>query len=381
MKLFVIDSNCSWIRSLASAASSWSSVYQCRVYSPLWLPNGLKDVPRMFGERVLGERNIELLSLVPGWRRFPKTSAWALYLKLWCRLDRGVEPTVVLFTFPFYSPLARLIHRYHPSVKLAYHAHDPFEYYSFPEGYIRGHEDALIAVCGQVFAISDRLRDDFLRRYPDIRVETLGNAVSQSFCGAAKFTGTSEEVERVRALGRPVIGCIGQINSSYDWDLLEECSARNHQAQFVFIGNLFEEVSVTERIRLFFKRPNVHWLGPKPHDELKGYMESCDILLNPLAVNKQNDRRDSLRLYDYLSTRVPVFSTPIHGAKRHGALVETPGSKDELIIALGRRPEPISNEMLQERRVYLAANTWSARGRQLLTSLGPTEFPERCDLV
>jgi len=369
MKFIFIDTNCSWIQSLATAVAATNGVVQCRVYSPLWLPTDAMEGLKMFRTRHLGQGNDEIFAVVPGWRRFPKLSAWTCYIRLRGFLASGSQPKCVIFTFPFYSPLARLIRRHYPSLKIVYHAHDPFEFYSYPRGYIHSHEDAMVSLCDQVFAISDRLRDDFTERYPTVKIATLGNAVSESFLGEMGDTDAPAELKRIRSLGRPVIGCVGQINSSYDWGLLEECASANPQSNFVFIGNLFEEGDVTERIRAFFARTNVHWLGAKPHDQLKNYMGNCDILLNPLARNSQNDRRDTLRLYDYLSTRVPVFSTPIRGARRHGQLVWTPSSSAEMIRGLAVTPEPITKAGLEKRRTYLVENTWSARAQQLVHAL------------
>jgi hypothetical protein len=82
-----------------------------------------------------------------------------------------------------------------------------------------------------------------------------------------------------------LLGRVVQINSSYDWALLEAAVSANPKAQFGFIGNLFEEEELTQQIRHFFAVSNFNWLGPKPHQKLKSYMDSCDILLSPLKVN------------------------------------------------------------------------------------------------
>jgi glycosyltransferase involved in cell wall biosynthesis len=257
-------------------------------------------------------------------------------------------------------------------VRIAYHAHDPFDYYSYSEGYTRGHEDLLVPLCDHVFTISDALSADFKIRYPQADITTLGNAVDQSFLAESSSNGLSSAAFRAFRVGDgPLVGIVGQINSSYDWDLLEQVAERNPQTQLVFIGGLFEEGAITERIRSIFGRPNVHWLGPKPHQELKQYMEACDILLNPLIANAQNDRRDTLRLYDYLSTRLPVVSTPIASVRQHGALVYVPGSHEEMMRVLGVRPKPVSSDALHQRRTYLAQNTWAERARQMLHIIMP----------
>lgn len=372
MKFIFIDTNCSWIRSLASAVAATTSVVQCRVYNPLWLPTGAMNGLRIFRTRRLGQGNDEILAVVPGWRRFPKLSAWLLYIRLRRHLASGTAPKCVIFTFPFYSPLARLIRRHCPSLKIVYHAHDPFDYYSYSEGYTRRHEDLLVPLCDHVFTISDALSADFKLRYPKADITTLGNAVDQSFLAERPSNCLISAAFRAFRVGDgSLVGIVGQINSSYDWDLLEQVAERNPQTQLVFIGGLFEEGAITDRIRSIFGRPNVHWLGPKPHQELKQYMEACDILLNPLIANAQNDRRDTLRLYDYLSTRLPVVSTPIASVRQHGALVYVPGSHEEMMRVLGVRPKPVSADALRQRQTYLAKNTWAERACQMLHVIMP----------
>lgn len=369
--LHVIDANCSWIRSLADGAPPGWHIRTYRIYSPQWLPNGRKDLRACFRSRQMDDRTDETLVVVPGWNKAPKLSACILRTVLAPRLRRDAGSSSVIFTFPFYSAVAGWIKARFPFVPVAYHAHDPFEFYAYPPGYIRMHEDKLVPLCDRVFAITEKLREDFQTRYPGVVVEVLGNALSDSFLQESEKDELDEELLKIRSAGRPLVGVVGQINTSYDWDLLESAAEANPQMQLVFIGNLFEEGEATVRIRTFLRRSNVHWLGPKPHGSLKGYMESCEILLNPLRVNAQNDRRDTLRLYDYLSTRSTVVSTAIAGAKRHGDLVKIPSSKSEIIGFLGRCPAAMSDQEIALRRAYLAGNTWASRGRQLTDALRP----------
>jgi hypothetical protein len=347
------------------------SIRTYKIYSPHWLPNGRKDLLRAFQRKREDSRTENTLVVVPGWNKAPKLSAIVLQAVLGPALRRNAGSSAVLFTFPFYSHVAQWIKARFAGTPIAYHAHDPFEFYAYPPGYIRMHEDRLVPLCDRLFAIADKLQEDFQKRYPGVRVDVLGNAVSETFLQSSEEERIGGELQQLRAVGRPVIGVVGQINKSYDWDLLEEAAAVNPRMQLVFIGNLFEEGDTTKRIRVFFQRANVHWLGPKPHHELKGYMDSCDVLLNPLALNAQNDRRDTLRLYDYLSTKATVVSTAIDGVRRHGDLVKVPPSRSELIRFLGHAPEAVSSEEIVRRRLYLAANTWACRGRQLAEALFP----------
>lgn len=366
--LHVIDANCSWIRSLVDAMPPDWHVRNYRIYNPQWLPGGKADLLRVFRPRYLSETSDEVFCVVPGWNKHPVASAWIVQLWMWQSLARNLQGSAVLFTFPFYSGVAAWVRRRFPAVKVFYHAHDPFEFYSYPAGYIRTHEDRLVPLCHRVLAISERLASDFCERYPSARVTRLGNATSIDFL-EFRARSVPDKVEEIRSAGRTVVGCIGQINSSYDWDLLEDAATVNLSTQFVFVGNLFEEEGMTRRIRAFFERPNVHWLGPVPHAELPSYMAAFDICLNPLAVTAQNDRRDTLRLYDYLTTDRPVYSTAIDGAKIHREHVEVFTNQAEMTRALGSVPRALDSDRLAARRRYVAGNTWNARAMDLVAAL------------
>jgi len=201
-----------------------------------------------------------------------------------------------------------------------------------------------------------------------VRFELLRDAVSASFLERRDAV-APPSLQKIAKVGRPVVGVIGQINRSYDWDLLEAAARAHKQTQFVFLGSLFEEGDITARIRRFFEWPNVHWIGAVQHKELPNWMSGFDICLNPLAVDNHNHRRDPLRTYDYLTTRVPIYSLELHGVCMHQELVEIFPRREALIVQLGSVPGPISPEMALNRLVYLRGNTWSSRAALLAKRL------------
>jgi len=360
--LHVIDANVPWVRALTSALSPEWTVRHYRIYNPLWLPGGFRDVPRLCRWHRLDDRTEEIYLPTPGWRRFESLSAAILnhYLP---RTNPGSTESIFLFTFPFYSSVAARLRRSFPDARITYWAHDAFAYYGFATGYIRHHEDLLVPCCDVRFAMAPLLVKDYLERYPDHSFDLLHDAVSSSFLG---FEQSAEppEIEAIRQRGGPLVGCIGQINGAYDWDLLEAASSTNPGTQFVFIGNLFEEGEVTQRIRKFFNRSNVHWLGRVEHDRLPDFLHSFDICLNPLAVSEQNHRRDPLRIYDYLTTDAPIVSTDLDGVRMHREQIELFATTKDLIARLGQMPGPLSNSVLACRRAYIASNTWEDRSRE-----------------
>lgn len=369
--LHVVDANTSWVQSLAAAMPEPWTTWQYRIYSPQWLPAGVRDVVKCLRPRRLGPRLLECWVIVPGWNKCPRISSAILRRVLTRRLGRQGDEAAILYTFPFYSHVARALSERYPDLVQAYWAHDAFEFYKYPPGYIAKHEDAMIPLCKHVFAMTPLLAQDYQRRFPGGPVDLLRDAVSREFLERASDA-LAPEIEEIRKLGRPVVGCIGQINQSYDWDLIEAATEAHPHTQFLFIGNIFEEGAVTTRIRRIFGRPNVHWLGRIAHEKLPSLLAGFDICLNPLGHSAHNHRRDPLRIYDYLTTNAPIYSLKLNGSSHHGVQVECFDKPARLIAALARMPQPAKPENIEKRRSYILQNTWDDRAGQLASKLAHT---------
>lgn len=367
--LHVIDANSPWVRSLAAGLPEDWSIRHYRIYNPLWLPSGIRDVPRIGRWVKIGDRSSELYLATPGWRRFEKLSALFLNAFLPGRHESPTE-NVFLFTFPFYSSVAGDLRKRQPASTIAYWAHDAFAYYEFAPGYVEHHENRLVPLCDSRFAMAPLLVEDYARRYPDHPFHLLHDAVSADFITRPPGP-VPRELEAIRQAGRPLVGCIGQINRNYDWELLEKAATANPGTQFVFIGNLFEEGEITNRIRRFFDRGNVHWLGRIEHERLPSFLHAFDICLNPLAISDHNHRRDPLRIYDYLTTSAPIVSTDLDGVRMHRDHVEIFASQTELISRLGAMPDPVDDRTLAARRDYIQSQRWENRAAEFIRLLSP----------
>ena len=363
----IIDANVPWVRALVAALPPEWKVLHYRIYNPLWLPRGFHDLPRLNHWHRLDDRTEEIYLATPGWRRFESLSAAILNLHLPRRKNNPAE-SVFLFTFPFYSAVAARLRRSLPDATIAYWAHDAFAYYDFAPGYIRHHEDLLVPLCDARFAMAPMLVKDYAERYSDHPFELLHDAVSRSFLGFKQPT-VPRELEAIRQRGGPLVGCIGQINGAYDWDLLEAAAAANPATQFVFIGNLFEEGEITNRIRRYFELANVHWLGRVDHERLPDYLRGFDLCLNPLAVSDHNHRRDPLRIYDYLTTEAPIVSTDLDGVRMHRDFVEIIPDRAEFISRLSHTPDRLPESQLEARRNYISGNTWEERALEFVAKI------------
>jgi len=304
--------------------------------------------------------------IVPGWTRFTNLSTMIVARTIGRLLREQPDTDAIVYTLPQYAGIAERI----VGPLCAYYAFDPYLSYDWNPGTTKALERRMLERADAVFAISEALSEDF-RSQTKTPVVTCGNAVSRSF------------IERMRQpppmppdlpkAPRPMVGCTGQINRSYDWDLVDTLARELPDISFVFIGPIVDEPSpLGERIKSVLQMPNVHWLGPKPHEQLPDYLAGFDICFNPLLVNEYNDRRSPLRLYDYLATDKPILSTPIREAQAHRPFVETGQTAQQCATILRQFAGGQYDCRLTERRRYIGENTWENRASLLLQTLRTT---------
>jgi teichuronic acid biosynthesis glycosyltransferase TuaH len=246
-----------------------------------------------------------------------------------------------------------------PAAMKAYYVTDPFEYFAWPRAQTLEFERRVLEVSDIVVATSIQLADDFRTRV-NVPVVHVPNAVSQSFLDALRRP--LPRPARLGAINGPIIGVIGQINDSYDWDLLEALSRELPDVTTVFVGPVMRSETSTERFDALVARPNVVWIGPQPHAELPEYLAAFDVCLNPLRRDERNDRRSPLRLFDYSATEVPIASTAIREASilsDQVSIIESAEHGPKLIRELLDGP----TIDLSKRQAWAQQNTWEARAR------------------
>ena len=77
----------------------------------------------------------------------------------------------------------------------------------------------------------------------------------------------------------------------------------------VLVGPNALSRSDTERLR----HAGVILLGPRPHEEVVGYLQHADALLVPHVVTAFTESLDPIKLYEYSAVGRPVVSTPVAG--------------------------------------------------------------------
>lgn len=157
----------------------------------------------------------------------------------------------------------------------------------------------------------------------------------------------------------PRIVYAGAIAPWIDQRLMDVVTARMPEASFVWIG----PGQPPDR-----RRPNEHWLGPRPFDDLPAYLQHCDAAIIPFDRANHCALVDSihpLKLYDYLASGLPVVATPWRELQRMASPAVLAEGAADFVEALraalaGGRPNA---------GAFLEAATWSRRVDDLFAAL------------
>jgi hypothetical protein len=311
--------------------------------------------------RASGDRPPRAVLIVPRrWRRISAALANWFIRKSYSK--RG-KPDVVVFTWPQLALLAEKL----PDAVRVYYCKDPFDTWDWgPEDRDIGEmERKLLGCCDAVFAVSKLLAEDF---QPHARGKVFyhPNAVSDTFL-------TRPPAARPANLpsDKPVVGCVGQINKTYDWEFISALAAALPEVRFCFVGNVDEEVPDKRQkvLQILTTTPNILWLGRQPHQELPAFIQHFDIAFCFLKANPAGNRRSPLRLYDYLASDRPVVSTPVAEAYVHIPhlhVAENPQDAAALVRRILAGDLPVD---VDARRRYIQQQTWSVRAREFMEGL------------
>ncbi len=113
----------------------------------------------------------------------------------------------------------------------------------------------------------------------------------------------------------PVVGYHGMIARWFDFDLVGALAGRLDDAQIVLVGPV--DPSVREHLTDLEGLANVHYLGPRPSDEIAAYVHAFDVGVVPFVVDDLTRAVSPLKMYEYMAAGVPVVATPLPVCEAH----------------------------------------------------------------
>ena len=303
--------------------------------------------------KALGFRVRQCNLVLPG-ERFSTVRAinrWFVYRQL-CHELKSRWRWCFFFYHPYDAGLMTYMNR-HGSVIFDW-TEDWSAYYG-DERLLR-HQNAALKNASAVITVSDTL-GDMARKIcgPQKQILILPNATG------LKVQGSLPCPEELRQIPGPRIGYIGQIGPWFDADLLIRLASAKPRWQFVLIGH--REGNCCS---IFRDLSNLHFLGQRPFDEIQALMMQCQVLIAPYY---QDISGDSSKLYDYLTSGLPIVSADIETARRlnpHVRVASDTGSWVEAIQDALKENDP---QRAKARQKESLQHCWDVRAEKLLAWL------------
>lgn len=163
-----------------------------------------------------------------------------------------------------------------------------------------------------------------------------------------------------------MIGFYGLIDERIDFKLIEYLAGRHPDWSIVLIGEIVTEPDFAGRI------PNVHFLGPKPYEQLPHYSQVFRVAIIPYKITRLTLNISPLKLLEYLAAGKPVVSTDLPECKRYGSIVEIATNREEFERAVKESLLSGRSGLVRKRTNIARRETWNVKAAQLMDILSTT---------
>ncbi|MFC5911600.1 glycosyltransferase [Streptacidiphilus monticola] len=272
----------------------------------------------------------------------------------------GMRPDVVTVTVPTaVDAVRRLPHR-----TLVYNRSD--RHSAFPEAdqaAIAGLEQRLLREAAVVLYVSREL----LAAEEDV---TDGRAVFLDHgVDLDRFTPDGPEAAELSGVPHPRAGFFGALDDFVvDLALLERLAKERPDTHLVLVGGGDADLSGLAAL------PNVHLFGFQPHEAVPAFGRGFDVGLMPWHDNDWVRHCNPVKLKEYLALGLPVVSTDFPELRRYAEAGVAAASTDaeSFLAAVDRALSVPPAQGAEERRAFVAADTWEARAQEFLRAVEGT---------
>jgi UDP-galactopyranose mutase len=219
-------------------------------------------------------------------------------------------------------------------------------------------EAALLERADLVFTGGVSLYEAKRKRHP--RVYCFPSSVDvRHFAQAKAGTRGVREPADQAGLPRPRLGFFGVIDERLDLEVLDAVAASHPRWQIVMVGPTVKIDPAT-----LPKRPNIHYLGQRPYEQLPAYLSGWDVCLLPFARNDATRFISPTKTLEYMAAERPIVSTPIRDVvNTYGDIVYLAGTPPAFVQACERAlaaPASDRKARVAAARTALAMTSWDA---------------------
>ncbi|MEW6738679.1 MAG: glycosyltransferase [Nitrospirota bacterium] len=264
----------------------------------------------------------------------------------------GFKQPVIVIGSAFALPLLDYI----PHRLLVYHCSDDYSAIpSFPAVF-KDLESDLMSRCDAVIATAEELKK--AKSHLSKNIFTVTNGANVEHFAKA---GTSQTVvaEDLLNFKRPLVGYVGSVFEWIDQTWIIYAANRLPEWSFVFIGPIHTDIS---RLKIL---PNVHFLGPRPYEELPRYLKGFDIATVPFVMDKLTLCVSPVKFYEYLASGVPIVATRLPDLEPLSDYAYLVNDRDGFTSALQHAIAEDSPEKRKKRTEIAKNHSWEMRYSQV----------------
>lgn len=370
-KLVVLDANFYWAEQLFSAYNTYADILlirptDFRAFKKRYGKYFIDTIPKKVAAKVWEQR----ICCLPGWLfHYWRITQFFLY-QLIRRFQSG-EPLIFVFSYPYYSTLAKSLGGY----SIYYAIDDYQDYWPGRQSQTIEQEGRAIATANLILCTSKYRLSYLKKQHPDhaSRMVHIPHGCSPEFIvddvlgSPLKLPQALQRYELNES--NPVAGYIGALNYRFDFCLLADVAEKLPEVSFVLGGKPPVESDGSSAWWLGVRRckelSNITFVGFVPHEQLGQYLQSFDVLLMMYSSCNFNTNACPTKLWDYMGTSLPIVAnSTVPEVLLWQDFIHVAQTPVQYIAAIQKalsNPEWKAKERLQ----VANDNTWKEQARKL----------------
>ncbi len=158
----------------------------------------------------------------------------------------------------------------------------------------------------------------------------------------------------IAALKGPVLGYFGVVDERIDYKLLTALADAHDDWSIAMVGPL-AKVSPASLPH----RPNLHWLGARPYEQLPAITKGFTVSLMPFAINAATEYINPTKALEYMAAGRPIVATALNEVRSNFRTVSRIARTHAEFIKMCHREARSPSRLRVQRGLKLAAeNTW-----------------------
>ena len=254
----------------------------------------------------------------------------------------------------FYDPMAVDAHlNQHGCVATVYDCMDELSQFKFAPPELISRERRLLYNADVVFAGGRKMAQSKSRFNANTHFYGCGVDVAHFGQARAASTQTPDDIAH---LDGPILGYFGVVDERMDYELIAQLADARPDWNVVMVGPT-AKVDAED----LPQRPNLHWMGGRPYEQLPAYTKAFDVCLMPFALNEATEYINPTKALEYMATATPIVSTAVPDVCSNFASVVKIADCPAEFVAMCREQVAQADQLAVKRGLKMAGeNTWEA---------------------